>query len=213
VDVLERRLYRRRPRDPAAWEELLRSVVAASRAAVLGLAGHPGGVRELATTLTCVVATAEWVATAQIGDGLVVTQSAAGELQTVLPPQRGEHANEATFLTAAEAMAHLDITVRPSPVRAIAVSTDGLLRLALRLPAHEPYAAFFTPLFAFAAGAAQDAAASQQLGAWLASERVSTRTDDDKTLVLAVRAPAARPARAAAGRGLGRLRARAGHRP
>jgi hypothetical protein len=55
----------------------------------------------------------------------------------------------------------------------------------VRLPAYEPHAPFFRPLFAFAMEST-DSAAAEPLAAFLASERVTRRTDDDKTLVLAV---------------------------
>jgi hypothetical protein len=55
--------------------------------------------------------------------------------------------------------------------------------LALDMARREPHPPFFQPLFAFA----QRADASQsELLAFLDSERVCARTEDDKTLVLAV---------------------------
>jgi len=71
-------------------------------------------------------------------------------------------------------------------VRALAVMSDGLTRLALKLPANEPHPPFFQPLFAFASAADGQAQAEEQLAAFLASERVCARTDDDKSLVIAV---------------------------
>jgi hypothetical protein len=65
------------------------------------------------------------------------------------------------------------------------VLSDGLLRLALRLPSGEPYPPFFQPLFGFAAAALPEDQANEQLSAFLNSKRVCDRTDDDKTLVLA----------------------------
>jgi hypothetical protein len=72
-------------------------------------------------------------------------------------------------------------------VRALALTTDGLLRLALKLPAYEPHPQFFQPLLTFAREAADETLAQTELADFLASERVCTRTDDDKTLLLAVR--------------------------
>jgi hypothetical protein len=68
--------------------------------------------------------------------------------------------------------------------------SDGLTRLALKMPSYEPYVPFFQPLFAYIEGTSTanwNGNAEQQMAAFLASERVSARTDDDKTLVLAVR--------------------------
>jgi hypothetical protein len=68
--------------------------------------------------------------------------------------------------------------------------SDGLTRLALKMPSYEPHVPFFQPLFAYieeTSPANSNVKAEQQMAAFLASERVSARTDDDKTLVLAVR--------------------------
>jgi len=68
----------------------------------------------------------------------------------------------------------------------LALMSDGLSRLALQLPAYTPHAPFFIPLWAFAAQAGMGNLANQELAAFLASDRVCARTDDDKSLVIAV---------------------------
>ncbi len=123
----------------------------------------------------------------QIGDGVVVARGEEGTLFLAATPQRGEYANEVALLTMPDALERLAISVFPDGVRAFAATTDGLLRLALRLPAHAPHAPFFAPLFAFAAETTDTQAAAAELAAFLASERVTRRTDDDTTLVIAVR--------------------------
>src|SRR5207249_9670899 len=53
------------------------------------------------------------------------------------------------FLTMADSLRTIACRVYAGPVRALAVTTDGLLRLAVKLPEYEPYLPFFRPLFAF----------------------------------------------------------------
>ena len=60
-----------------------------------------------------------------------------------------------------------------------------LTRLALQLPAAQPYAPFFDPLEAFARSAS-DEAATAQLVAFLASVRVAARTAVVTYLVIAI---------------------------
>ena len=143
---------------------------------------------EFATTLTCAVVVESWLITAQLGDGWIVAETRAGELLLAARPQRGEYANEAYFLTMDQALDGLEVRVYRESVRALAASTDGLLRLALCLPGGEPHAPFFRPLFKFAATAGGDDRAQQELVHFLASRPVCARTDDDTTLVLAARA-------------------------
>jgi hypothetical protein len=148
--------------------------------------------RAYATTLTCAIATADRLVVGQIGDGVVV----AGEgerLFSVTRLQRGEYANETHFLTQPDALDQLLVEVIEQPVRALAVMSDGLVRLALKMPEQEPHAPFFQPLFRVTTdigqpgGAPDGTEAARQLAAFLGSERVNARTDDDKSLVLAVR--------------------------
>ena len=142
--------------------------------------------RDYATTLTIVVATDAAFVAAQIGDGIVAAEDSDAELFVAATPQRGEYANEVALLTAPDAVERIALAIFPVGVRSFAVTTDGLLRLAVRLPSHAPHAPFFRPLFAFLAESAPDEAEAE-LAAFLASERVTRRTDDDTTLVLAVR--------------------------
>lgn len=183
------------------WETLLREVFAAARAEVLRLAGEdaaldgadgdeaeaPFNPRAYACTLTCAIAAGDWLAVGQVGDGAVVAVDQEDGLFAVTRPQRGEYANETHFLVQEDALDRLAVEVVEQPARGLAVMSDGLIRLALKLPSQEPHGPFFQPLFRFAESIQDPAEASAQLAAFLDSERVNARTDDDKSLVLAVR--------------------------
>ena len=181
------------PNDESGWRQVVAGAFRAAREALEQLAeAEQIPLRALATTLTCALAAGDWLVAGQIGDGAVVAEDASGDLFLAVQPQRGEYANEAYFLTMPDALDYLAIRAEARPVRALAVTTDGLLRLALKLPGYEPHAPFFQPLLAFAAEADDEEQAAEQLAAFLQSERVCARTDDDKTLVLAVRPEAGR---------------------
>jgi hypothetical protein len=68
--------------------------------------------------------------------------------------------------------------------------TDGLERLALDLHAKRPFTAFFDgisrPLLSSEA-TGKDQILSTALRSYLAGESICARTDDDKTLVIAVK--------------------------
>jgi len=82
-------------------------------------------------------------------------------------------------------------SVRPrhTPLDRLAVMTDGIERLALDFAAFVPHSPFFEgvskPVAASGIGGA-DSDLSRKLAAYLASDAVNARTDDDKTLILAV---------------------------
>ncbi len=178
------------PSVESEWMEAMRQAFAAARAALEQLASADGApLRSFATTLTCAVLSGDWLAVGQIGDGALVARLADGALLTAIIPQRGEYANEAYFLTMPEAMQYVDLWAQPCAPLGVAATTDGLLRLALQLPGYEPHPPFFAPLWAFAASIEDESEeqAAQELSAFLDSERVCARSDDDKTLLLAVR--------------------------
>ncbi len=186
LNALSASLVGSRPHTQAQWEDLLREVFVQTRQAVQDLSTEDGfPLRQYATTLTVVVAAAGCLASAQVGDGAVVVLDASGKLFAATHLQKGEYANETHFLTQPDLLEHLEVQVCRQPVSALAVMSDGLVRLALKMPSGEPHFPFFQPLFGFAARKQSETQAAEQLADFLASERVCARTDDDKTLVLA----------------------------
>lgn len=169
-------------------DALMQDAFKAARVAVTSHAESLGGtVRDFATTLTCVVATDGALLVGQIGDGLAIAKEANDSMFVAIKPQRGEYANEVHLLTMPDALNHVEIAFSTQAAYALAVTTDGLLRLAVRLPSCEPHEPFLHPLFAFVAESVDVEQSREDLVAFLMSDRVSARTDDDKTLVLAVR--------------------------
>ena len=188
VDALERALGAAWPATTVEWDGLFLDAYLKARQGVICLAEEQGlKPRALASTLLCAVVSEHGLAVAQLGDGVAVAGLEGGAWFVAAAPQRGEYANETYFLTQGDALPPLDVRLYPDPVLAVAAMTDGLLRLVLDMQRNEPHVPFFKPLLAFAAQAGDEGEAAQQLAAFLMSERVSARTDDDKTLVLAVR--------------------------
>jgi hypothetical protein len=177
-----------RPENQAGWEQILRAAAAAARQSVLQMAEEAQeSPRAYAATLTCVVAAPEALAAVQIGDGTVVGMDESGELFTCVQVQRGEYANETHFITQDNALQQVTFSYTERPVKALAAMSDGLIRLALKMPSQEPHEPFFQPLFRFVASVSDAEESAGQLAAFLGSQRVNSRTDDDKSLVLAVR--------------------------
>lgn len=140
---------------------------------------------DLATTLIIAIATPKVVAVAQIGDGLAVAKDSTGNLQALTMPKSGEYINETTFLTSPDALATTQIKILRHNIVNIGVLTDGLQMLALNMLIGEPHKPFFFPLFDFVANAEDKNVAKEQLIKFLCSDRITKRTDDDLTLVIA----------------------------
>jgi len=120
----------------------------------------------------------------QVGDGAVVAEDADGSTYLLSRPDHGEYLNETSFVTSCDALMKVQKVLCRQPLRRVAALTDGLERLALNMQTWEPHQPFFEPLFHFAG---RPHASTAELAAFLNSERVNGLTDDDKTLVLAIR--------------------------
>jgi Protein phosphatase 2C len=137
---------------------------------------------DLACTLLAFIATPDWIAAMQIGDGFIVVRAEnSNEYKLFFPPDKGEYANETIFVTSKDAHYKMDVLDNP---KFICASTDGLERLAINFRDWKPSSGFFKP---FEEGLKMTENLEQEeedIKKWLASEDVNTRTDDDKTLLL-----------------------------
>jgi serine/threonine protein phosphatase PrpC len=167
-------------------KDLLFLALEAARRAVVEAASrqeHPIG--DLASTLILAVAGENFVAAIQVGDGAVVMEDDQQQMSALTRPQRGEYANETNFLTSNEYLSCAQAVVRPATPRSLALFSDGLQMLALDLQPCQPHIPFFSPLFQFVRAVTDEGEAQQQLTSFLCSPRVTGRTDDDLTLLVA----------------------------
>lgn len=149
--------------------------------------------REFSCTLLAAVIADEAAAFLQVGDGAIVVAdpSEPDEYGCIFWPQRGEYENMTVFATDPASAEHLDCKVSDEHHEEVALFTDGVQRLALHLASESVHNPFFRPLFAHLRpaplGYLPDA--SEALASFLDSSAVNSRTDDDKTLLLATRRP------------------------
>jgi hypothetical protein len=177
------------PLEDEDWQALLAEVLRAGREALVNeAAARSGSLSDLATTLLVALATPELVAAVQVGDGAVVVRLAGTRFQTVTRPPAQEFLNETTFLTSADALDQAQFAVVRDHVTGLALLSDGLQMLALKLPEGTPHSPFFDPLMRLVAEVNDQGTAEEHLRRFFQSPRITDRTDDDLTLVLAVRA-------------------------
>ncbi len=141
-------------------------------------------VNDLACTLLVFVATPDWVAAMQIGDGFIVIRSQDAEYQLLFQPDKGEFANETTFITSTNALKEMQVKVITEKQEFICASTDGLEKVAIRLSDWKPFSPFFKPLEEYLHEPVNPEEEDKYLMEFLNSERLNSRTDDDKTLLL-----------------------------
>lgn len=163
------------------------TVVAAAKQAVVAAAqAEHLPVRELATTLTCLVAGPSWTWVVQVGDGAAALwpqRARPGHWQVAIWPARGEYANCTHFLSDEQVQWSERTMARAG---ALALLTDGLMPLGLDFASQQAFSPFFEGMSA-ELRRAEAPALLPALQAFLASPRVAERTDDDVSLILAVR--------------------------
>jgi Protein phosphatase 2C len=171
--------------DDAVRSLLLDAIISARKAVEEEASACEKQLSDLASTLIISVATPEMVAVAQIGDGVAVAKDTQGNLVALTLPDRGEYVNETVFLTSPTALDVAQLRVWRQPIINVGVLTDGLQMLAMNMSVGTPHKPFFSPLFEFAANADDKTVAKEQLVRFLRSDKITQRTDDDLTLVIA----------------------------
>jgi hypothetical protein len=146
--------------------------------------------KDLACTLLVFIATPNWIAAMQIGDGFIVVRKINSDYQLLFQPDKGEYANVTTFVTSSNAESEMQVRVLVGKSKFVCASTDGLERIALNFDNSTPGTGFFKAFAGFFKpfedglemnNQQQEAEDTQK---WLESAEVNARTDDDKTLLL-----------------------------
>lgn len=166
------------PADATRWCDLARQTI------VDVAATKDVEVRAYATTLCTAIVSPRRSIFFQIGDGAIVLRR-QGVYGAVFWPQSGEYANSTNFLTQPAYHDRLEFHASTGAPSDVALLTDGIERLALNFQTQAPHLPFFDPLFTALRISPDEAMLEQSLRQFLSSEPVTSRSDDDKSLILA----------------------------
>jgi hypothetical protein len=171
----------------ALSDELVRSWFLDVRETLRARAREAGNdVRDYAATALLAIASDHQALCAQLGDGGIVVRRAQDEpFELAVWPGGGEYANETFFVTDDGAPERIELRRYDRVVDVVAFS-DGLQNLALEWSSRSAFGPFFGPLVATVRARA-DANVRAELLAYLNSEAINRRTDDDKSLAIACR--------------------------
>ena len=122
----------------------------------------------------------------QVGDGAIVVGDGL-TYRMAHWPEPGEYANLTDFLTDKDFAKTFQFVSITEPINEVAVLSDGLQRLCLNFADKSPHDPFFRPLFRRLITESNPTDLESPLREFLDSPTVNARTDDDKSLVLAVR--------------------------
>jgi len=177
--------------DPARIRE--RDFALETLAAIRGeiqAASEEAGVstRDFACTLLVAIAGPGLLTSWQIGDGAICFRAKAeSDFRYVFWPVKGEYANVTTFVTDPSADSELEFDSAELEIVDVAIFSDGLERLILDFTLGEVHSAFLHGLIPYLRREPPGhlAGIEKHMEDFLSSDRVSKRTDDDKTLILA----------------------------
>lgn len=146
--------------------------------------------REFAATLVMTIASPNGVICAHIGDGAVVARRSSDHSWTPVSwPECGPYASTTYFVTD-DGEPRLRISSMKGPFDTIVSFTDGIESLALNLQDRLPHIPFFETM-SKPVRSSKDIGYNRRLSgllnSFLCSKRVSDKTDDDITLVIATR--------------------------
>nr|VFJ51535.1 MAG: Protein phosphatase 2C [Candidatus Kentron sp. DK] len=143
--------------------------------------------RDYACTFLGVLSSPQGTLVMQIGDGAVVLDVGEG-LHVSIIPMSGEYANMTYFVTDEDAIDILKTKLYPNMAAKVAAFTDGIQRLAVNMKTNTAHEPFFDPLFQVLSSSLpeQEEQLRSALVDFLNKEEIDERTDDDKTLALAV---------------------------
>lgn len=140
--------------------------------------------RDLATTICVAILSPECSIFFQIGDG-AITVGKDGVYGVIFWPQSGEYANVTNFMTSDDYQDKIEFQATTTQFSDVALFTDGIERLALDFEGQTPHLPFFQPLFRAVRSSGNGSNLGKDLAQFLQSDSVTSRSDDDKTLILA----------------------------
>ena len=145
-------------------------------------------VSDFSATCLCLLITDDSIAALQVGDGLIVVENASGSIGPVFWPKRYEYANTTSFLTSRNWLQDLQYSQWLGRPRSFFLCSDGIQSIC-------SYTQFMSvvPSFidAFKKVLSEElpgysSKASRKFLAFLDSEQVCSRTDDDKTVLVGI---------------------------
>ena len=141
--------------------------------------------KELGCTLICFMASEDWIAAMQIGDGFLVYRTQDDEaFQLLFQPDKGEFINETLFVTSQGAIQSIQYTFQQVPPKFICAATDGLEKVAIKFQDWTPHAPFFKPFQDCLHLIPEPSERKAYIETFLESDRLNAKTDDDKTMLL-----------------------------
>lgn len=169
-------------------EPLLRQAFEAARDALVAIATQEQQpVRSYACTLLVAIITPSGWHSMHIGDGTIVGLYAQQPAKTLSLPENGEYINSTTPITSDDYTQHIRYSHGEEVLHGVALLSDGVQPMCINYKTGAAYDGFFRPLQDWLTKLADLTTADTVMLQFLDSPKLRQKSDDDMTLVLALR--------------------------
>lgn len=143
--------------------------------------------RDYACTFLATIIGKDSACFAQIGDGAIVFKGDDSEYSFMFLPQQGAFVNQTYFSTDKNAIDKLEFVYLEKKIDEVAVFTDGIQDLVIDFKTLTVNEEFFSQWFEWLCQIESIDDGKLGLKSYLNSPKINEKTDDDKTLLLAIR--------------------------
>lgn len=175
---------------PADLSGLLLHSAGYARQTLCKVANAEGAsVSEFSATCLCLLITEDSLAALQVGDGLIVVENGSGSIGPVFWPRKYEYANSTTFLTSRNWFQDLQYSQWIGRPHSFFLCSDGIQSICSYSQTMSVVPSFVDAFKKVLADQSPgySSEASKKILAFLDSEQVCSRTDDDKTVFVGIK--------------------------
>ncbi|GAB1542932.1 hypothetical protein NUACC21_56060 [Scytonema sp. NUACC21] len=147
---------------------------------------------DLNSTLLVFIATSNWFAAMQIGDGLIIIKHKNGDYELVFKPDKGEYVNQTTFVTSSDAKERMQLRFQSINLNFICLTTDWCENIFVTKakeswkPKRDLFEALENCLLEKKNNINYQHYTPESIDELLNSAKINQAIDDDKTLLLCV---------------------------
>ncbi len=181
--------FTRKPKQTSIrYEQLCADAFTHAREALITIAQqHAHDLREYGCTLLLAIVLPDYWAVMHIGDGAVVGIYADDNVQTISTPDNGEFVNFTYPITSPTYLAQVRFAEKNESLHGIVLMSDGVQPMCINYKTHAAFPGFFGPLLQWFRTKSDSEELNALVTAMLDSAQFRQKSDDDMTLVVALR--------------------------